>query len=80
MEGFRLRCGSGVLWFVPQFDSLASLSNLNRTVLLPYEKDKAIMMADYIRHGSLLRGVEVKDSDTELMVGYETLESETFDL
>ncbi len=66
--------------FVPRFDSLASLTNLNRTALLPYEKDKASVMADSIRHGYLLRGVNVKNSDAELMVGYETLESETSDL
>ena len=38
------------------------------------------MMADSIRHGYLLKGVEMKYDDTELMVGYDTLESETYDL
>ena len=36
-------------------------------------------MADSIRRGYLLRGVDVKYDDTELMIGYDTLESETYD-
>lgn len=36
-------------------------------------------MADSIRHVYLLRGVDVKYTDTELMVGYDTLEFETYD-
>ena len=65
------------LWFAPQFDSLPSLSDLNRTALLPCEEGKAIVMADSIRHGYLLRGVDVKYNETRLMVGYETMEFET---
>lgn len=34
-------------------------------------------MADFVRHGYLLKGVDVKYNDTKLMVGYETLEFET---
>ena len=68
------------LWFAPQFDSLPSLSDLNSIALLPREKGKAIIMADSIRHGYLLRGVGVEYNDTELMVGYETLDFETSDL
>ena len=78
--GVRLRCGSGVCASVPQFDSLPSLSDCDRTALLPCERDEAVMMADSIRHGYLLKGVEMKYDDTELMVGYDTLESETYDL
>lgn len=58
------------LWFAPQFDSLPSLSDLNRTALLPCEEGKAIIMADSIRYGYLFRGVDVKYNDTRLMVGY----------
>ena len=77
MEGSD--CGAGAeLWFAPQFDSLPSLSDLNRIVVLPREEGKAIIMADSIRHGYLLRSVDVKYKGTELMVGYETLEFETF--
>ena len=65
------------LWFAPQFDSLPSLSDLNKTALLPREKGKAIIMADFVRHGYLLKGDDVKYNDTKLMVGYETLEFET---
>ena len=76
MEGSD--CGAGAeLWFAPQFDSLPSLSNLKRNALLPREEGKAIIMADFIRHCYLLVGVDVKYNDTELMVGYETMEFET---
>ena len=37
------------------------------------------MMADSIRHIYILRGVEMKYDDTELMIGYDTLEFETRD-
>ena len=77
MEGSD--CGAGAeLRFAPQFHSLPSLSDLNRIALLPREEGKAIIMADSIRHGYLLRGVDVKYNDTELMLGYETMEFETF--
>ena len=36
-------------------------------------------MADSIRHRYLLRGVGMKYDDTELMIGYNTLEFETYD-
>ena len=76
MEGSD--CGAGAeLRFAPQFDSLPSLSDLNKIALLPREEGKAIIMADFIRHCYVLRGVDVKYSDTELMVGYGTLEFET---
>ena len=80
MEGSDCGAGAEFVWFAPQFDSLPLLSDLNRTALLPREKGKAIIMADSIRHGYILRGVDVKYNDTELMVGYETLEFETSDL
>lgn len=35
-------------------------------------------MADSVRHGYLLRGVDVRYDHAELMVGYDTLEFETY--
>ena len=80
MEGSD--CGAGAEFVLRCRNSIRCHRSATgtRTALLPCEIDKAVIMADSVRHGYLLRGVEMKYDDTELMVGYDTLEFETYDV